>query len=286
MNNKTLAKVFCSIVLLFSVCLSYSNYLGALVENYTEQGIKRTLITYAVARSINGVISVAQGTELDVSPAGVGLTFAPGQILDPVNDIIERFSWVVMVSATSLGIQRILLEITSSGLISGFLFLLIIIYFLNTWDVFKKLNIKFSHTALLNKSLLLMLFVRFSIPVLTLLNEGLYVIYLQPQFETAQTHLENVSDNIEAINTSSSKAENETDESLMEKIDLWLNSTKKSLSIEDKINSLKQASTDISQQIINLIVVFIVQTILFPLFFLWTIIKTMKLTMKKLTGLN
>ncbi|VAW66111.1 hypothetical protein MNBD_GAMMA08-2378 [hydrothermal vent metagenome] len=284
LNNKLLVKILCSIILLFSVYLSYSNYLGALVENYTEQGIKRTLITYAVARSINGVISVAQGTELDVSPAGVGLTFAPGQILDPVNDVIERFSWVVMVSATSLGIQRMLLEVTSSALVSSFLFLLVIIYVLNTWNVFKKLNIKFSYTALLNKSLLLMLCIRFSIPVLTLLNEGLYVIYLQPQFETAQTHLQSVSNNIEAINTSSSKATDKTDESLMARIDLWLNNTKKSLSIEDKINSLKQASADISQQVINLIVVFIVQTILFPLFFLWAIMKTMKLTMKKITG--
>ncbi len=283
MNKKILIKILCSIILLFSVYLSYSDYLSNAVENYTEQGIKRTLITYAVARSINGVISVAQGTELDVSPAGVGLTFTPGQILDPINDIIERFSWVVMVSATSLGIQRVLLEVTSSALVSSLLFLLVIIYVLNTWGVFKSLDVTFSYTALLNKSLLLILCIRFSIPALTLLNEGLYVIYLQPQFETAQTHLQSVSNNVEAINTSSPET---TDKSLMEKMDIWLNNTRKSLSIEDKINSLKQASADISQQIINLIVVFIVQTILFPLFFLWMTIKATKLTMKKITGLN
>ena len=82
-------------------------------SEYTESGLKRTLVTYAVARGLNGVISVAQGTEVAIEPAGIGLTFTPGQILDPVNDLIERFSWVVLVSGTSLGVQELLLSVSS-----------------------------------------------------------------------------------------------------------------------------------------------------------------------------
>ena len=72
-------------------------------RTYTEDGIKRALATYAIARGLNGVISVAQGTEVAVEPVGVGVTFTPGQILDPINDLIERFSWIVLASSVSLG---------------------------------------------------------------------------------------------------------------------------------------------------------------------------------------
>jgi len=73
----------------------YSGWLDEPAKEYTEQGLKRVLITYAVARGLNGLISVAQGTEISVEPVGVGMTFTPGQILDPVNDLIEQFSWLV-----------------------------------------------------------------------------------------------------------------------------------------------------------------------------------------------
>ena len=32
------------------------------------------------------------------------------KVLDPINDLAERFSWVMLVNTASLGIQRILME--------------------------------------------------------------------------------------------------------------------------------------------------------------------------------
>ena len=65
--------------------------------------------------------SVIQDTEIAFSPAGVGVTLAVGEILDPINDLIERFSFVMLVSTASLGIQKILLEV---GIWFGFRLLL------------------------------------------------------------------------------------------------------------------------------------------------------------------
>ena len=53
--------------------------------------------------------------------AGVGVIFTLGQILDPINDLIERFSSVMLVAASSLGLQILLLNITSWWGVSGFL---------------------------------------------------------------------------------------------------------------------------------------------------------------------
>src|SRR5690349_8497107 len=46
-----------------------------------EDGLKRALATYAAARALNAVISVAQGTEVALEPGGVGVVLAPGQVL-------------------------------------------------------------------------------------------------------------------------------------------------------------------------------------------------------------
>ena len=78
-----------------------------------EQLFQRALVTFALARTINGVISVVQGTEVALQPAGVGVTLTPGEILDPVNDLVERFSWIMLGATISLGVQNVLLDISA-----------------------------------------------------------------------------------------------------------------------------------------------------------------------------
>jgi len=65
-----------------------------------------------LARGFNAVVSVFQESEVQLEPAGVGVSLALGQALDPINDLVERFSWVMLASLTSLGIQKFLIEIT------------------------------------------------------------------------------------------------------------------------------------------------------------------------------
>src|SRR5512139_3807710 len=99
-------------------------------HHYTQQTLKRALVTFAIARGLNAVISVAQGTEVSIEPAGVGVNFTPGQILDPLNDLIESFSWVMLLAATSLGIQELLLTILSA---KTFTWMLIIVALAAGW---------------------------------------------------------------------------------------------------------------------------------------------------------
>ena len=68
-----------------------------------DAGLKRAAATYASARLLNGAISVVQGTQISAAPAGMGMTFAPGEILDPLNDLVEQFSQVMLVAINDLG---------------------------------------------------------------------------------------------------------------------------------------------------------------------------------------
>lgn len=282
LNHKLHRKLAITIIFIFGVLLSHLSCLDSLAENYTEQGIKRTLVTYAVSRSLNSVISVAQGTEVAVSPAGMGVTFAPGQILDPVNDLIERFSWVVMVSGASLGIQRLFLEISSSQLLVWSLSFLSLIFIIVLW--INKGNSIQSWHPYLKRTLVVFVFMRFSVPMIALSNEALYITYLQPQYEVAQLKLETTSSEIKIINESSKQdVQRSENKGVFDKVEKWLDQTKKNLDISTQMNSLKQVAADISEQVINMIVVFVVQTILIPLLFLWLLIKSAKIIMHRVS---
>ena len=97
-----------------AIALAWSGALDGLARERTEVAFERALVTYAVARTLNGVISVAQGTEVAVQPGGVGVVLTAGEILDPLNDLIEQFSWLVLLAASSLGVQLLLGEILAT----------------------------------------------------------------------------------------------------------------------------------------------------------------------------
>ena len=98
-------------LMLMAVVLSSLTSVDRVAEADYEKLFQRAFITFALARSLNGVISAVQGTELALQPAGVGVTLTPGQILDPVNDLVERFSWIMLGATLSLGIQQVLLDV-------------------------------------------------------------------------------------------------------------------------------------------------------------------------------
>ncbi|MBU1610888.1 MAG: hypothetical protein KKC99_03485, partial [Proteobacteria bacterium] len=93
-------------------------------DAYLDSGLKRAAWAFAAARTANAVISVLQSFVIQGS-AGIivdaGVEISPGEALDPVNDLVERFSWVMLASVTSLGVQQFLLEVMPWFAIRGLL---------------------------------------------------------------------------------------------------------------------------------------------------------------------
>jgi len=285
LNNAILKKFLITCFFILFASLAFTNTLDRVAEEYTEVGIERALISFTIARGLNGVISVAQGTEFALSPAGVGLTFAPGQILDPINDLIERFSWVLMVSGSSLGIQRLFLEITSSPYISLLFAIfsglyIFLLWFPGLWQLIKNEKTRDLSQSVLGKSLVLLIFIRFSIPVIALFNEVIYQQFLQPQFTAAQSNLENTAEQIKQLNDASREIDKEKNEDIMNQVGQWFDKTKQTLNIEKRMQALKLVVSDMSHQVINLIVVFVMQTIIFPLMFIWILMQSAKAIMR------
>jgi len=98
------------ILIIALLTISWWGAVDNLAAYVNGESIKDAAIIYGVARSINGVISLIQSAELG---AIVG-SIHPGELLDPINDLIERFSSVMAWSLSSLVLQKILLYVFSS----------------------------------------------------------------------------------------------------------------------------------------------------------------------------
>ncbi len=260
-----------SIGLLALVVLAFQGGADDAGRNYTEQGFKRALITFGIARGLNGVISVAQGTEVSLQPAGVGVTLTPGQILDPVNDLIERFSWVMLASSSSLGMQRLLIDITSWPGFSLLLALMAMALLLLRWLS------QFQHSGvqvIASRLVMLLLLIRFAVPFIAIANEALYEQFLKDQYEVSLQHLEQTTETISNIQQSTAvEPDADVDVSVFEKARHLLASAKQSADFDARIAQYKEVAASAITHTINMIVIFVLQTILFPLFFLWLLVR-------------
>src|SRR5512138_1985025 len=86
-----------------------------------DAGLQRALVSFATARALNAVISLAQGTEVALHPAGFGINLSIGETLDPVNDLVERFAELMLVASVAFGVQKVLLTIGAHWIVTLFL---------------------------------------------------------------------------------------------------------------------------------------------------------------------
>lgn len=74
-------------------------------EVYVDESLKQALLVYGTARALNATISVLQSAKTPFVNVG--------ESLDPVNDLVERFSSVMEIAIGSLVIQKVLVAVTS-----------------------------------------------------------------------------------------------------------------------------------------------------------------------------
>jgi hypothetical protein len=297
-------------LILLLAAAAISGFFDTTSQKYAQESLNRALLTYAAARTLNGAISVAQGTEIALEPGGVGVVLTPGQVLDPINDLVERFSSVMLVAASSLGLQVILIRITSAWGITALLFATLAASLVLLW-LPKYRNSAYA-SPIFNVALLF-IFIRFAIPVVVICTNFLFSTFLLSEHDAAAAALKGTTTEIEQISNrqepgvdddkqaaasanEASESSNGSDEtflesaatSLMESVSQLGDSTKElaasvsdwvdSANVVDRMAQLKQSAAEASSHIINLIVIFVLQTILFPVAFLWIFVEALKAT--------
>jgi hypothetical protein len=277
-------KLLLSFLILLLAVLAWRGDVDDLGRDYTQAGLTRALLTFGVARGLNGVISVAQGTEVAIEPVGIGVVLAPGQILDPINDLVERFSWIMLASATSLGMQKVLLEIMAWPGLTLLLGALLAATLILLWWPQALATVG---ARVIYRLTLVLLILRFAIPLIAIGNELLYDTFLEPQYSASRAQLERTADVIGDINREVPPPAD------AEKSTSWLDSAKRAyasaadaMNVERRLESFRQAAAEVSEHVIDLIVVFVLQTILFPLLFLWFMVQAVKAAIRAPFGLQ
>ncbi len=267
-------KITWTLLAVAAAALALSGFADGLSDDYADEAFKRALVTFAIARTLNGVISVAQGTEVAVEPGGVGVNFTVGQILDPINDLIEQFSSVMLVAASSLGLQNVLLNMTGWWGVTTALVLATLFFVVSTWWPG---GTKASTSTLAIRLFLVAAFLRFALPILIIGTHLVFSAFLESEHDAATAVLEATSSEIEEFTSDEPNVVADTGEtSLMDRLGEMWDSSVQQLNVSGRIERLKESASSASEQIIRLIVIFVMQTIILPLAFLWLFVEGLK----------
>ena len=266
-------KSIISLLLAILIALSWSNSLDDAAYGATTDKFKTALAIAALARGFNGVISVAQGTEVAIQPVGVGVTLTLGEILDPLNDLVERFSFLALLASVSLGVQLTLTEIAATPWLSalftaaglGLLYLL--------WR-------KPPYTQLGLRILGVFFFARFMLAFTLLATHWVSDSYLADKQTAAIAQLSDTATTIETLQTSEpalpGSPQASADPGLIESIGNLFESAPQTLDVQAQLDSLKAKVEQSVEHMVTIIVIFLLQTLSLPLLSLALLYQALK----------
>jgi hypothetical protein len=180
----------------------------------------------------------------------------------------------MLASSTSLGLQSLLLKIFSSLYFS---LLVIASLGLSLVLLWWRRPTPGMVREISYRATILLLILRFLIPMMAITSEGFYKLFLEPEYLESTSHLKQTKETIGKINEQSQVTEQGGQASTWyENLMRSYESTLDSLNIDKRVNVLMQLVENVTDHTINLIVVFTMQTILFPLLFLWLALQLIK----------
>lgn len=286
--------LYVALVLAALVGLNLTTIPDKVATDYLDEALTNSATAYVASRGLNATISLIQ----DIEISAVAVSVSPGELLDPLNDLVERFSSVLLAAIVSLGVQKIFVEIAGWNLFKWAVVgaaVLVALYTLYRALYHKPLT---RGPVLFYKALVLLLAVRFAVPFMAIASGYVEQIFINHKvteniatLQMTNEALDNVAD-LEAQPAKGSQASPDTPPPVSEETEqaglfgFWDNTVKasqelaKSVSdsvssmnpkkaIEDKIDYITATLTGAIESTTDLIALFVVQSILLPLAFLY-----------------
>lgn len=244
-----------------ALALSWLGTVDTVAKRSTEAGLQRALATYAVARGFNAILSLAMSASVNVQFIA-GMQVSPGALLDPLDDLVEQFSLVMLAATVSFAAQRLLIEIGGSWPVSLLLTLVSATWLALRWRRRLDGPSGFAGPARVARIAIGLICLRFAVPAVALASEATYQLVMSGTYEAAQSKVKAV----EAVEP----PEAPRAESRMERIRRWLADK---ADVAEKIEALRARFDAAIEHLVRLTAVFVVQTIVLPLLFLWLIVR-------------
>lgn len=238
-----------SLVLALAIALSWFKPLDTIAVEQAEAGFGRALAAFATARALNAVISVVQGTEVSAG-LGLGVTLTPGQVLDPINDLIEQFSTLALWASLAFGAQVLMLKMGAFWGMSLLVTLLAVACMGWLWS-------GRPCPVHLKGLLAVVLLLRFALPLVNVGSELAFQAFMAERYQISQQGL---GDSARALGALQEGRQTGGTEPLGLKppSPRWWD-------VPGQLDALKQAGEQAVNHIIHLAVIFCVQTLVLPL---------------------
>lgn len=225
----------------------------------------RAAKVFAAARALGSGLSVVQSANVDAKVFGTGVGFSPGQALQPVQEFVDRFAALMLAASVAFGIQLLLLEVGAHWVVSGLLSATMVTAVVVLWR-------KDARPARVLQALVVfLLLVRFAVPLSVAANGVVYKAVMAPEYKSAVTSLE--------MSPAFKLSGSGTEESLVARVKAWL---QRMSDVPGAIEALLKSAGDWADKMIRLSALFVVQTIVLPLGFLWIFLRICRLTMHAL----
>ena len=243
---------------ILALVFAWTGKVDRLAQDHVEAGLKRALITFAAARTANAIISAVQETTVAIQPLGVGVTLSPAQALDPLNDLVEQFSTLMMAASISFAVQRVLIAIGGYQWVSAILTFILLAWVLLQWK-------GSAAPVWLTRGLLVMLLVRFAVPIAALGSELSFRLTMATEYAQAQSAVQSTSEELRRMAPETHTKGAGTIERMRE----WWDRQKQE--IQSYFGQLRDKAEGMVRHVIVLMALFIVQTLVLPLLFLWLV---------------
>lgn len=223
-----------------------------------DAGLKRALVTYGTARLLHGAVSMVQGTQVNAAPAGLGATFTPGQMLAPAAEMLKQFSDLMLLVCVSFSIQKLMITMGGHGAISLALTVTAIGWTLHYfWQR--------QSPAWLTKMFIILLMVRFAIPLTVLGTDLLFQAFMHKEYEVSQEVISSMS--ASPMTQTSPTSANTGSSGIFGKLkDIMGRPIAYAVNHYEEIKSAVERAVT---HMVTLIGIFVLQTMVMPLLLLW-----------------
>ncbi|NKB88956.1 MAG: hypothetical protein GKS06_12125 [Acidobacteria bacterium] len=276
-------RVVASVLLVVTVIAAFAGWVDAPATTSTDRVFQRALLTLAAARALDSAVSLAQGTEIALQPAGMGLTVSAGELLDPINDLLEQFSSLMLIATASLGLQGLLLRASAWNVLTWLLALTVLGRLAASW-VPDRVPAVWRHRS--RMLLVLLLLVRFALPAYALASGLIFEQFLEPERAEAVRVIEETTGDVEQIERLDEALPETQTPGWRERVSGWFAETFETLDVEARIEAFRDRLGQVVEQVIHLIVVFALQTVLLPLAFLWGMPRLAGLALDRLRAID
>ncbi len=170
-------------------------YVDENTDTYFAESMTKASLAYGVCRVVNASVSVIKESQVQVEPAGLGVSLAAGQVLDPLDDMTERASNILVTAIVSLGIQKIAYELCvafAPPVIGAALLIFIGVSLIKGYRA-KGLR------GIVLKTIILLAVARLCLPASSVINAYLHDNYFSPQIIMAKNALAMTSPELERL---------------------------------------------------------------------------------------